>query len=199
MLPARALPGALAALRGRPYHGVLCRAVLAGTLYGFQHPDGYTPRPLYSLGAPSAGARFTPKGGAPAIYLAEDHQTTLREVLQVGRSARLTPQMGTGAVVLYTVEVSLRSVLGLTELSVQRALGTNRIELAGPWRFRKSKKKAPTHLLGAAVVRNASFDGLRFESTKGPGACLVVFADLVKSPGYVRVHDPQSRLIGALP
>jgi hypothetical protein len=120
-------------------------------------------------------------------------------MLQIGRSAKLTPQVGTMALLLYTVQVRLRNLLDLTDVAVQQTLGTTPAELASPWRHRRSNKQAPTQLLGAAIAKSALFDGIRFQSTKGPGACVVVFASLVKSPGYVRVLDSKSKLVGRLP
>ncbi|MGZ3447891.1 MAG: RES domain-containing protein, partial [Myxococcaceae bacterium] len=66
------------------FEGTLCRAVHAATLFGFRRGTSYEPRPLYDLGPSRGGGRFTPRGGAPALYLAEDHETSLRELLQVG-------------------------------------------------------------------------------------------------------------------
>ena len=36
-------------------------------------------RPLWGLGAPTGGARFTPKDGPSSLYLAEDLETANRE------------------------------------------------------------------------------------------------------------------------
>jgi hypothetical protein len=48
------------------FEGLLCRAVQSGTLYGFLQRKLYTPRPLYNLGPPTHGARFTVEGGCPS-------------------------------------------------------------------------------------------------------------------------------------
>jgi len=62
MLPAKALKLALARVAVTRFEGLLCRAVHSGTLYGFSGGKLYPPRPLYNLGPPKNGARFTPKG-----------------------------------------------------------------------------------------------------------------------------------------
>jgi RES domain-containing protein len=112
MLPVKALELALTRVPVTRFEGLLCRAVHSGTLYGFLHRKLYTPRPLYNLGPPTNGARFTPKGGAPALYLAQDFETSLREYLQLGKSARLTPRSEKeGAIVCFTAKVRLDSVL----------------------------------------------------------------------------------------
>src|SRR5712692_11003453 len=107
------------------FEGLLCRAVQSGTLYGFLYRKLYPPRPLYNLGPPTHGARFTSKGGAPALYLAQDFETSLREYFQLGKSARLAPRSEEGAIVCFTAKVRVESVLDLTTESVQKALGTD--------------------------------------------------------------------------
>ena len=62
-----------------PMARTLYRVMDPATLYGFDKGASYTPRPLYNLGAPRGGARFTPKGGAPCVYLAGDAITAMRE------------------------------------------------------------------------------------------------------------------------
>lgn len=110
MLPGKALGLALARVGVTRFEGLLCRALHSGTLYGFSHGKLYIPRPLYNLGPPKNGARFTPKGGAPALYMAEDFETSLREYLQLGKSARLTPRSRKeGAIVCFTAKVRLES------------------------------------------------------------------------------------------
>jgi RES domain-containing protein len=199
MLATRALPGALKRIRGRSYQGTLCRAVHAATLYGFEQAAPYRPRPLYSLGPSATGARFTPRGGSPALDLAEDHTTALHEYLQVGSSARLAPAAGTEALVLFTVDVRLTSVLDLTRVEVQAMLGTSARELGSPWRYRQARGVPPTHALGRAVARSGRFDAIRFASTKGPGSCLAIFTSLLAPPAQVRIRDPRNRLLEELP
>ncbi len=199
MLATRALTSALNGLSGQPVHGTFCRAVHPGTLYGFKAGLGYVPRPLYDLGAPRSGARFTPKGGAPALYLAEDHATALQEMLQVGAHAGLKPVFGMSALVLFQVSVQLASVLDLTDAGVPKAIRTNAKELAGPWRLPVSGKRPPTQALGAAVATNGRFDGMLFQSTKGPGRCLVAFTANLRPPAFVEIRDPSSKLVERLP
>jgi hypothetical protein len=86
------------------------------TLYGFAKGARYNPKPLFSLGAPMTGARFTPKGGAPALYLAENQVTALAEVVQVGGHVPLTPTLQPSALVVYPVEVKIQRVLDVTRL-----------------------------------------------------------------------------------
>ncbi len=182
-----------------PFRGPLVRAVRAATLFGFQSGATYVPRPLFDLGPPRSGARFTPPGGAPALYLAEDAETSLHELLQVGASAGLKPQPGQKSVVLFTADVRLAAVLDITEAAVISALGTSAAELAGPWRHRRDRKTPPTHVLGGAVAEVGHIQAIRFRSTKGPGVCFAILTQTVVAPSFVRVRDPNARLVQIIP
>lgn len=199
MLAGRALANALRRASLTPYEGVLYRAVHAATLYGFKKAAGYTPRPLYDLGPPAGGARFTPQGGAPALYLADDYETSLHEYLQVGRHVRLRPPVGTGAIVLFVAEVRLERVLDLTNTPVRAIVGTTAGELREPWRFRRDGRTPPTHRLGRAVAAGRDIQAIRFRSTKGNGACFAILTGTIVPPSFVRVSDPGNRLVATLP
>jgi RES domain-containing protein len=142
MLAGRALARALERARLMRYEGVLCRAVHAATLYGFKKEAACIPRPLYDLGPPAGGARFTPRGGAPALYLADDYETSLHEYLQVGSHVRLRARVDTGAIVLFVAEVRLERVLDLTDRRVLSILGATPAELRQPWRFPRCREAA---------------------------------------------------------
>src|SRR6266540_4295093 len=133
MLAGRALAKALERAPLMRYEGVLCRAVHAATLYGFKKAAAYIPRPLYDLGSPAGGARFTPRGCAPALYLADDYETSLHEYLQVGSHVRLRPPVGTGAIVLFVAEVNVERVLDLRDRRVLTTLATTAAELRQSW------------------------------------------------------------------
>lgn len=182
------------------FEGLLCRAVQSGMLYGFLHGKLYPPRPLDNLGPPKNGARFTLKGGAPALYLAEDFETSLREYLQLGKSARLTPRSETeGAIVCFTAKVRVESVLDLTTNDVQKALGTDDNELKSPWRYRKKGGLPPTHRLGRAIAAVRRFDAVRFKSSKGDGDCFMILTEVLVAPSFVEVNDPVSLLTQRIP
>ena len=181
------------------YQGQLCRAVNADALYGFSRTGHYVPRPLYNLGPPNGGARFTPRGGMPCLYLAEDYETSLREYLQVGSPARLRTTVHNTAFVNYVADVRLEKVLDLTKGAVRRTLGTNLTELKSPWRYRRDRRIPPTHRLGRVVAKVGHIEAIRFVSSKGQGICIVILTDALTPPAYVRVQDPQSRLIAQIP
>jgi hypothetical protein len=78
-------------------------------------------------------------------------------------------------------------------------LGTSAAELRQPWRFRRDRRTPPTHVLGRAVAAGGRVQALRFASTKGDGACVVILTRAVAAPGFVRVRDPEDRLVATLP
>lgn len=199
MLPKRALAAALRNIPTVPFRGSLVRAVHAATLYGFRHGPRYAPRPLFDLGPPRSGARFTPPGGAPALYLADDVETSLRELLQVGASAALRPQPSAKAMVVFTADVRLEAVLDLTRDETMAALGTTAAELASPWRHRRDRRVPPTQVLGRAVAEHGHIQALRFASTKGPGDCFMILTATIVAPAFVRVTDPESKLVQSIP
>jgi hypothetical protein len=89
----------------------------------------------------------------------------------------------------YTVEVEIDDVIDLRARAVRTLLGTSIAELGGPWRYRRDRKTPPTQRLGAVVAKRG-IAGLLFQSTKGPGACLVVFTDNLKRCGSsIQVSD----------
>lgn len=184
-----------------PFTGELYRTLHAEALYGFSKPGLYKPRPLYSFGPSTSGARYTPKGGAASIYLAEDIETSTREALDIKAPKPLKPSQNFSALATYKVAVKLESILDLTQLRIRRQLGTNLNELAENWRPRLKgrKRKSPTQLIGALAATGGRIQGIRFRSTKKSGLCIVIFVDAIISPSFVEVKDPRGKLIERLP
>lgn len=150
-------------------------------------------RPLWGLGAPAGGARFTPKSGASSLYLAEDLETANREGLQVTLGTRLKPPAGVTRAT-YSATVSLSDVIDLRDAKVQRMLGTTKSELKSAWRRRVDGSFPPTQRLGRIAARNIGVEGLIFKSTKGTGACMVVFIDNLHSGSSIVVRGPSGVL-----
>lgn len=107
-------------------------------------PPGAAVQPLWSGGAARGGARFTPKataggagGGAAAIqsllYLAEDERTPLMEIAGVLRPPGSPVPLLFPPQVMMTVDGVLTDVLDVTDVAVQRLLGTFQQELTGDW------------------------------------------------------------------
>ena len=204
MLPPDELDGALAALAGRPWHGVLHRAIFLEALFGFHNrPPHARPLPLYSLGAPVSGARYTPRRGMATLYMAEDRETAFAEAHHIGASIRRqrpTVDEPRRPTVVVSVKVRLDSVLDVSDSSVQAALGTDLGELLRPWRRAQRRGPVPTQELGLAAFASGRFQAIRYPSARLSGrCCLAVFTDRVVPPAYVEVYDPDRNIDQRIP
>ncbi len=173
-----------------------CRQVNAVVFRAFVAPGKRRTSPLYALGAPAHGGRFTPRGGPSALYLAGDALTAAREALQVTAPAPVRPGLGASWGV-FTVEVCLAAVLDLTAAHVRRALGTSVAELSAPWRLRRSP---PTQRLGRLAV-DVGLEGLLYPSARAGRQCLVVFTGNLRRGSWVRMVEDgleRERLDGTL-
>jgi hypothetical protein len=108
-------------------------------------PPGSPPQPLWPGGPKRNGGRYTPIGGAEAVYLSSDIDVSAQEVNAVfeppGGPRISIPKPPT---VYFQVEALLLNVLDLTQKKVLLTLRTNETELTGRWRTISSP---PTHLL----------------------------------------------------
>lgn len=153
MLLGTVLAQALSTLSGVRFEGTLYRAIDLEALYGFHLAVPYSrPRPLFGLGAPASGARFTPRHGMATLYMAEDPLTAFAEASQVqatiwrSRSSTAPPSAPT---VIVSARARLESVLDLTTAPELSALATTAAEILSPWRpLQGSGLLAPTQALG---------------------------------------------------
>jgi RES domain-containing protein len=169
-----------------PIEGVWYRSVDSEVFRRFYN-ESRPMRPLCGLGAPRGGARFTPKDGRSSLYVAEDVETSNREGLQVALGTPVKPPAGVTRTV-YTVKVRLGDVVDLREPAVHDLLGTSANELKLGWRYRRDGKMPSTQRLGR-VVASSGIEGLIFQSTKGAGACLVIFTDNLAVSSSLEVRD----------
>lgn len=173
-------------------NGSLYRCVDLKYLHAPYNPS----RPLYGLGAPATGARFTPRGGPSSLYMAEDNLTALAEsTLTLAGSSSMPPK------VVFSAKTSLDAVLDLTQGHVQHVLGTSPQELSGSWRLANPTDPLPlTQFLGKAVFDSGRYSAIRFPSTKRPGGnCLVIFTDRLTPPSFVEIYDPNGNLKERIP
>jgi len=144
---------------------------------------------------------LNPKSKTLWVYLAEDIETSMREALNIKAPKPLKPSQNFSALATYKVEVNLDSILDLTQLRIRRQLGTNLPELAENLRpgLKGRKRKSPTQLIGALAATGGQIQGIRFQSTKKSGWCIVIFIDAVILPSFVRVKDARGKLIERIP
>jgi RES domain-containing protein len=131
----------VAALNSIPlarFNGTWWRAVAHHLLKGPppSAPAGSPPQPLWPGGSALFGARYTPKGGPPAVYLASDAGTALQEVNAVFAIPN-GPSIAVPAApyTMCQVNVVLNDVLDLSVPATEAALGTSTQELTGDWRY----------------------------------------------------------------
>jgi RES domain-containing protein len=207
MLPVRRLREALLTLPTVTLHGPWSRAIPLRYLHGPPPgaPAGGPPQPLWPAGAALRGARFTPRGGFPTIYLASDHQIALIEaqaVFQTPHGPVVTLDHQPWALV--SVDGVLSGVLDLTDPAMQRALGTSLAELTGDWLYTQSTGRTPpTQSLGRVVHESGRFTAILYVSARNPahGRGIAVFSDRLVAGGadYLQVVDPDGRLGQRLP
>jgi hypothetical protein len=106
--------------------------------------------------------------------------------------------------VVVTVEGVLHGILDLTDLDVQRELGTSVQELTGEWSYAQSTiGKAETQRLGEAAFASEDILGLKYPSAKntGKGEAIVIFTARLTAAqhSFVEVYDPHHHLSQRLP
>jgi RES domain-containing protein len=202
MLAAHHLAVTLAGLPCLHCEGHAYRVVAYKYLAAPQSPHPH--RLLYGLGAPAAGARFTPHGGMATISLAEDLATAFDEANpEQAILRRVDPGLvrptppGAHVAVVYRLD----SVLDVTDSAIQQALGTNPSELTAPWRLTQHQGHVPpTQQLGQAVFDSGVYQAIRYESARVPGtACLAIFPDRLVAPAFMEVYDPDGNICERLP
>lgn len=194
----------IAAIPLRGIDATLCRAVRAKYL------DREPPEPLYYLGSSKVGARYTPLGGPPALYLATDQTTAFAEIqdLFFNPFRHPLPLLPRDPVTLVYVRVALGGMLDLTDGGTLRRLGLGTDALQGEWRpameaWVAGRGGLPlTQRLGLAAHLTGRVRGIWFQSARArEGRCLAVFPDrLVPSAGdAVEAYDSSGRYAQHLP
>jgi len=132
-------------------------------------------------------ARYNPKGVA-CVYLAQDGRTARAELACNGENEHQP-------IVFYSVEVSLRRVLDLTDAKTLKTLKIERVQLFEEWERQKS---SATQLVGAAVASHPSISAIRFPSAAAKEAGfkahnIVIFRESIRSHDSVKVVGPAKK------
>ena len=199
MLEGRSLQAALQEIVPQPFEGTLFRCVSLRALLGLVKDSAGNilitrPNPnfLYANGPVSGGGRFTAKGGARSLYMAESAHTAKlekRRAAGFGTAQRKVEPIE----VNYALHGKLLDALDLADADVAEKLETSRSEIVSAWRFRADGKTPPTHILGTEVVRSKRFSAIRYPSAANPrGKCIVVFPDRLRTGESVSVLDEDS-------
>ena len=191
MIGYKELIAVLPKLPADAYTGTLFRRVNLAALQSVE-PHQF----LYALGAGKEGARFTSRRGPASLYVAEDELTAEAESKQ-GGFENFRKEAAPPAVV-YSLKVSLRAVLDLTDAKIVKKISSSQAELVAPWRLHR--KKAPTQILGLAAFDSGKFDALRYRSTKNPkGICYVIFTPRLDGTSFVDLYDPDGNFSERIP
>jgi RES domain-containing protein len=197
MLPYPALAAAVARLPRITIHGPWARSIEYALLQGPPpgRPAGSPPEPLWAGGAVLNGARFTPVGSFPTLYLASDFITAQIETGAIFAHPLLRGvTVATDPVVTFAVDGVLTDVVDLCEPDVQTSIGTTTSELTGSWRL---ASPAPTQELGRAAHASGVIMALRYPSAKHDGGMgLAIFTERLSLnvANYVEVIDRHKRI-----
>lgn len=201
MLPYAQLVSAVASAPRATLHGPWARTVEHALLQG--PPPGSTgtaPEPLWPGGSKLYGARFTPAGSFPTLYLAASPVTAMIEVGSIfSHPSLMTTTIAKNPVVVVSVDGMLNDVVDLTDSAVQALLGTTSVELTASWVL---KNPAPTQELGRAAYEAGVVTAFKFPSSKHEtGWCLAIFTDRLSlnAANYVEVIDTSKKLAQRLP
>lgn len=151
----------------------------------------------------------------PLLYLTENPDTALLEVnavLSPPGSDLAIPNPHSAWAVL-NVNVSLTSVIDVTDSKVEQLLQTNMQELTGDWQgydlrskpgasIKRTRQAAPTQELGLALYRISGLLGFLTASAKAPNRKnLVIFPDKMKTPvdGKLEFTDPATGVVHQIP
>ncbi len=190
MLDAAGLQAALNQIAGVKYpERNVFRCVELAALIG----DGTRPvQPLYDLGPRQSGQRYTPIGGARALYVAEHFSTSYIETTGMFSSVAAIAQQPAPAEVTLQLRVALDSILDITIAANQAILSTNDIELKRSWEWQMAMGlPVPTQILGEVAFSSGKFQALRFPSAKVNGESnLVIWTERVVAPSFVECTDP---------
>jgi RES domain-containing protein len=202
MLPYRALVGAVASLPRITIHGPWARSMEYALLLGPPpgRPPGSPPEPLWAGGAVLSGARFTPAGSFPTLYLASDFITAQIETGSIFTHPLLrSVTVATNPVVTFAVDGVLTDVVDLHDSNVQTNIGATTSELTGSWRL---ASPAPTQELGRAAYASGVITALKYPSSKhDDGWAVAVFTErlTLNAANFVEVIDTRNRISQRLP
>lgn len=155
------------------------------------HNPRWSWQPLSGEGAALYGGRFNAKG-KPALYLATDMATAMREVAH-GFPTKLVDPL---TIVSYAVDCA--DIIDLTAERVRKSKGVSPDALACAWLLlQEAGKPIPSQAIADRLIAEGAAGILVRSVAPGSTAAntnLVLWRWSDKLPHQVRVHDPGKRL-----
>lgn len=154
--------------------------------------------PLSAIGSILTGGRYNPKGQFEVLYLAENPDTTLREVgFSSSTEGRFVAQPA-NPYLLLSVRFRLQRLADISVPQAWAVLQTSAAELTASWReVQAAGNLAPTQQLGLAA-RAMGLEALLMVSATDGKTNLAVFPDNLIRGSYIEVYDPNRQLRGRL-
>lgn len=155
------------------------------------HNPKWSWKPVSGEGAAMHGGRFNRKG-MPALYLATDIATAMREV------AHGFPRKLVDPLLIVSYEIDCEDIVDLTSERVRRSMKITADDLACGWLLlQEERKRAPSQQIADRLLEDGAA-GILVRSF-APGSTpdnknLVLWRWSASLPHQVRVHDPQRRL-----
>ena len=133
------------------------------------------------LGSQLHGARWTPKGSFPTVYLCETVEAALQEYLARARRMKL-PDHKSLPMVMAWVKVKTMNLLDTTEADVSAVINpfleTDKVH----WRAIQDRREAVSQAIGRAI-KDICFSGLIAPSQASPGSRnVIVFPQKLEPP-----------------
>lgn len=150
----------------------------------------YLNTPLSSVGSILFGGRWNPPSGFSALYLADNSASIL-----------LIRSVPNPLFVLLSISYKLNSVIDITNLDIQQALGIKPQKLTENWRLMNAQGQiAYTQKLGEAAYGLQNLETIKVPSARESTAYnLVVFPDKLLEGSYLQVDDESHTINARLP
>jgi len=190
MLPAGKIEELVRSVDGPAYDGILTRYIDSDAF------EVGGKNCFYDAGPHKYGQRYTPKGGARGIYMAEGVPTALGEAGQSGLAALCPNRVATR--IHLDMEVTLKRVFDLGDSKLRRRLKTTLDELRSPWEGGLTPPYTwpPTWLLGHAIHESCRFDGIRYPSAQvNRKYCVLVLTERLGRGALLTAHQPGEGLV----
>ena len=176
------------ALKAHPHFGEIKQAVarfskkgkaLSRVCYRCTEPQ-YADQIVSGLGSQLHGARWTPKGSFPTVYLCDTVEAALQEYLARARRMRI-PDHRSLPMVMAGIKIRVSNLLDLTEAEVAAAVEPFLAAEKIHWRAIQDRREAVSKAIGRAAAE-ICFSGLIVPSRASPDCkTIVIFPNKLKA------------------